>query len=58
MASEVVLLLEACPCAAISTVFAVQFHYDEEKVAGAVILSTVLSILTLPITAFIITTLL
>ena len=58
MASEVVLLLEACPCAAISTVFAVQFHYDEEKVAGAVILSTLLSILTLPITAFIITTLL
>lgn len=58
MASEVVLLLEACPCAAISTVFAVQFHYDEEKVAGAVILSTLLSILTLPITAYIITTLL
>lgn len=58
MASEVVLLLEACPCAAISTVFAVQFHYDEEKVAGAVILSTLLSILTLPVTAFIITTLL
>ena len=56
MASEVVLLLEACPCAAISTVFAVQFHYDEEKVAGAVILSTLLSILTLPITAYIITT--
>ena len=56
MASEVVLLLEACPCAAISSVFAVQFHYDEEKVAGAVILSTLLSILTLPITAYIITT--
>lgn len=56
MASEVVLLLEACPCAAISSVFAVQFHYDEEKVAGAVILSTLLSILTLPITAYVITT--
>ena len=56
MASEVVLLLEACPCAAISSVFAVQFHYDEEKVAGAVILSTLLSILTLPLTAYIITT--
>ena len=56
MASEVVLLLEACPCAAISSVFAVQFHYDEEKVAGAVILSTLLSILTIPLTAYIITT--
>ena len=56
MASEVVLLLEACPCAAISSVFAVQFHYDEEKVAGAVILSTLLSILTLPLTAYVITT--
>ncbi len=55
MATDVVLLLEACPCAAISSVFAVQFHYDEERVAGAVILSTLLSILTLPLTAYIIT---
>ena len=56
MASDVVLLLEACPCAAITSVFAVQFHYDEEKAAGVVILSTLLSILTLPVTAYIITT--
>ena len=55
MAGDVVLLLEACPCAAISSVFAVQFHYDEERVAGAVILSTILSILTLPLTAYVIT---
>ncbi len=55
MATDVVLLLEACPCAAISSVFAVQFHYDEERVAGAVILSTILSIVTLPLTAYIIT---
>ena len=55
MASDVVLLLEACPCASISSVFAVQYHYNEERVAGAVILSTILSILTLPVAAYIIT---
>lgn len=54
MAAEVVLLLEACPCAAITSVFAVQFHYDEGLAAGAVVFSTFLSILTLPLCAMLI----
>ena len=51
MAAEVVLLLEACPCAAITSVFAVKFHYDEELAAGTVVFSTFFSILTLPLCA-------
>lgn len=51
MAAQVVLLLEACPCAAITSVFAVQLGYDEGLAAGAVVLSTFLSILTLPLCA-------
>ena len=34
MAAGVVLLLEACPSAAITSVFAVQYSYDEEFAAG------------------------
>jgi predicted permease len=49
--AQVTLLLEACPCAAITSVFAVQFHYDEDFAAGAVVISTFLSILTLPVFA-------
>ena len=40
----IVLLLEACPCAAITTMFAIQFHHDEELAAGAVVFSTLSSI--------------
>lgn len=54
MAAEVVLLLEACPCAAITSVFAVQFGYDESLAAGAVVFSTFLSIVTLPLCAMLI----
>lgn len=54
MAAEVVLLLEACPCAAITSVFAVQFHYDEGLAAGTVVFSTFVSILTLPLCAMLI----
>lgn len=57
MPLQVCLLLEACPCAAITSVFAVQFHYDEEGAAGAVIVSTLLSIVTLPLYALLITAL-
>ena len=45
----IVLLLEACPCAAI------QFHHDEELAAGAVVFSTLSSILTLPLYALLLT---
>ncbi len=58
MHTEVVLLLEACPSAAITTVFAVQFGYDEDTAAGAVVLTTLLSVITLPLAAFLITLLL
>ena len=49
------LLLEACPCAAITTMFAIQFHHDEELAAGAVVFSTLSSILTLPLYALLLT---
>ena len=51
----IVLLLEACPCAAITTMFAIQFHHDEELAAGAVVFSTLSSILTLPLYALLLT---
>ena len=55
MAAEVVVLLEACPSAAITSVFAVQYHHDEELAAGAVVFTTLLSIVTLPLCAFLLT---
>ena len=55
MAAQVVLLLEACPSAAITSVFAVQFGYDENLAAGAVVITTFFSILTLPVCAMLLT---
>lgn len=57
MAADVVIILEACPCASISSVFAVQFGYDEDVAAAMVVLTTFISIITLPAVALIITTL-
>lgn len=51
MVPHVVLLLEACPCAAITSIFAIQYDYDEEYAAGAVVLTTLISIVTLPLCA-------
>jgi len=51
MSAQVVLLLECCPAAAITSVFAVQFGHDERFAAGSVVLTTLLSILTLPLRA-------
>ena len=51
MQAQVVFLLEACPCAAITSVFAVQFGYNEEMAAGSVVVTTLLSIITLPLWA-------
>ena len=53
--ATIVLLLEACPCAAITTMFAIQFHHDEELAAGSVVLSTLSSIVTLPLYALLLT---
>lgn len=55
MAAQVVLLLEACPTAAITSVFAVQFNYEEDLAAGAVVFTTFLSIIILPVCAMILT---
>ena len=54
-AAQVVTRLECCPAAAITSVFAVQFGHDEHFAAGSVVLTTLLSIITLPLSALIIT---
>lgn len=51
----VALILEACPCAAITTMFAIKFNHDEDLAAGAVVFSTLLSIITLPAYALLLT---
>ena len=55
MSAQVVLLLECCPAAAITSVFAVQFHHDESYAAGSVVLTTLLSIAILPLCALLLT---
>ncbi|MCD7777531.1 MAG: AEC family transporter [Clostridiales bacterium] len=52
---NIVLLLEACPSAAMTSVFAVQYGYDENLAAGAVVITTFLSIITLPLFAYLLT---
>ena len=49
------LLLEACPCAAITSVFAVQFGYDEDLAAGSVVITTFIRIVVLPLCAMTLT---
>ena len=52
----IVLLLEACPCAAITTMFAIQFHHDEELARRrSPVVSTLSSIVTLPLYALLLT---
>ncbi len=51
MVIQVVLIQESCPTAAITSVFAVQFNQDEDLAAGAVVISTLISIVTLPVLA-------
>lgn len=55
MSAQVVLLLECCPAAAITSVFAVQFGHEERFAAGSVVLTTLLSIVTLPLCALLLT---
>ena len=54
-AAQVVVLLECCPAAAITSVFAVQFGHDESFAAASVVLTTLLSIVVLPLCALVIT---
>lgn len=51
----VVLLLEACPTAAMTTMLAIQYKQDEELAAGAVVFSTLSSIVILPLYALVLT---
>lgn len=55
MVAQVVLLLESCPTAAMTSVMAVQFNHDENLAAGAVVVTTFLSILVLPVCAYLTT---
>lgn len=55
MTAQVVALLECCPAASMTTVFAVQFNHDERFAAGSVVLTTLLSIIELPICAYVLT---
>lgn len=58
MAATVTLILEACPAAAITTMFAIQYQKDEQYAAAVVVVSTLLSIVTLPVCAYLVTMLL
>lgn len=51
MLASVVLIQAACPTAAITSVFAIQHKHDENLAAGAVVLTTLFSIVTLPLLA-------
>lgn len=53
MAAQTALILEACPAAAITTLFAIQHNMDEGYAAGIVAISTIFSIVTLPLFVFI-----
>ena len=55
MTAQVVLLRECRPSAAITSVFAVQFGHDESFAAGSVVLTTLLSIVALPLCALVVT---
>ncbi len=46
---KIVFILEACPCAAITSIFAIKFSYNEDLACGAVVVTTLLSIITLPL---------
>ena len=52
MPAMIALILEACPVAALTTVFAIKYKHDESLAVGMVVFSTLLSIITLPLFAF------
>lgn len=55
MAVQVIFLLEAAPAAAITSVFAIRDHFDEHFGAGIVVVSTIFSIITLPVCCYLLT---
>ncbi len=46
---KIVFVLSACPCAAITSVFAIKFNYNEDLASTTVVVTTILSIITLPL---------
>lgn len=46
---QIVFILEACPCAAITSIFAIKFKYNEDLAVCSVVFSTLLSIISLPL---------
>ena len=52
--ATVTLVLEACPCAAITTMFAIQYGHDQKYAAALVVISTICSIVTLPLYVYLI----
>ena len=52
--ATVTLVLEACPCAAITTMFAIQYGHDQKYAAAHVVISTICSIVTLPLYVYLI----
>ncbi len=46
--ATITLILEACPCAAITTMFSIQYGRDQKYAAALVVISTICSIVTLP----------
>ncbi|MBR4443305.1 MAG: AEC family transporter [Clostridia bacterium] len=53
--AQVVLLLEACPVAAITSVFAVRYQQADDFAGALVVVSTLLSVVTLPLCALLLT---
>ncbi len=56
-AAMVTLIQEACPVASITTMLAIEYDSDAEYAAGLVVISTLLSILSLPLFAYMLQTL-
>ncbi len=46
---QVIFILMACPCVSITSVFAIQFNYDEDLAVSSVVVSTLLSMISLPL---------
>lgn len=53
MVPMIALILEACPCAAITTMFAIKFNHSQNLAAGSVVITTLLSIVMLPLYALV-----
>ena len=46
---QVIFILMSCPCVSITSVFAIKFNYDEDKAVSLVVLSTLISLISLPL---------